>query len=98
MPGKNVTRVDLAEAVYRTVALPRHEAAELVGQVIDEICGTLAQGEAVKLSSFGIFTVRDKGKRVGRNPQTNVEVPIEPCRADTFNASPVLKAHVNSGK
>lgn len=98
MTSKNVTRMDLAEAVYQTVSLSRHESAELVGQVIGEICDTLAAGEAVKLSSFGVFTVRTKGERVGRNPKTNVEVPIEPHRSITFNASHVLKAHVNSDK
>ena len=95
MASKNVTRMDLAEAVYQTVGLSRHESAELVGQVIAEICDTLATGETVKLSSFSIFTICNKGERVGRNPKTNVEVPIEPRRAVTFSASHVLKAHVN---
>jgi integration host factor subunit alpha len=88
----------LAEAVYKTVGLPRYEAAELVGQFIDEICGTLATGETVRLSSVGIFEVRNKGKRVGRNPKTNVEVPIEPHRSITSSASPVFKARVNGSK
>jgi integration host factor subunit alpha len=98
MASRNVTRIDLAEAVYQTVGLSRHESAELVGQVIGKICDTLAAGETVKLSSFGVFTVRNKGERVGRNPKTNVEVPIEPRRVVTFSASHVLKAHVNSDK
>jgi integration host factor subunit alpha len=98
MASKNVTRIDLAEAVYQTVGLSRHESAELVEQVIAEICDTLATGETVKLSSFGVFTVRNKGERVGRNPKTNVEVPIKPRRAVTFSASHLLKAHVNRDK
>ncbi len=98
MASKNVTRMNLAEAVYQTVGLSRPESAELVEQVIGEICDTLATGETVKLSSFGVFTVRNKGERVGRNPKTNVEVPIEPRRAVAFSASPVLKAHVNRDK
>ena len=98
MASKNVTRIDLAEAVYQTVGLSRHESAELVEQVIAEICNTLATGETVKLSSFGVFTVRNKGERVGRNPKTNVEVPIKPRRAVTFSASHLLKAHVNRDK
>jgi hypothetical protein len=42
--------------------------------------------------------VRNKGERVGRNPKTNVEVPIKPRRAVTFSASHLLKAHVNRDK
>ena len=98
MASKNVTRMDLAEAVYQTVGLSRHESAELVGQVIAEICDTLATGETVKLSSFGVFTVRNKGERVGRNPRTNVEVPVEPRRSITFSASHVLKERMNGDK
>ncbi|WP_201840352.1 integration host factor subunit alpha [Microvirga zambiensis] len=95
MARTSVTRVDLAEAVYQQGAVTKDFAADLVGQVLDAICTTLEKGEPVKLSSFGVFTVRTKGKRVGRNPKTNVEVPIAPRRAITFRASPVLKAHVD---
>ena len=98
MAGKNITRMDLADAVYRDVGLSRAESAELVGQVLEEISASLAAGESVKLSGFGTFTVRNKAKRVGRNPKTGVEVPIEPRRVITFNASHVLEAHINGGK
>lgn len=79
MAGRTVTRVDLAEAVYQKVGLSGTESAELVGQVIGEICDTLAAGENVKLSGFGSFLVHRKGERVGRNPKTGAEVPIEPA-------------------
>jgi len=96
--SENVTRAELAEAVYQKVGLSRAESAELVRLVLEEISAALAAGENVKLSGFGIFTVRNKAKRVGRNPKTGVEAPIEPRRSITFNASPVLKAHINDGK
>jgi integration host factor subunit alpha len=95
MVRESITRVDLAEAVYRQAPVTKEYASDLVGQVLEAICATLENGESVKLSSFGVFTVRSKGKRIGRNPKTNVEVPIEPGRAITFSASPVLKAHIN---
>lgn len=49
----------------------------------------------MKLSSFGSFIVRSKGERVGRNPKTGVEVPIDPRRVMVFKPSNVLKAHIN---
>jgi integration host factor subunit alpha len=67
----------------------------LVSQVLGEITDTLAAGENVKLSSFGIFNVRDKRNQVGRNPKTGVAVPIEPRQIVVFIASRILKAHVN---
>ena len=55
----------------------------------------MVEGETVKLSSFGSFLLRSKGERVGRNPKTGVEVPIEQRRVMVFKPSNVLKAHMN---
>lgn len=95
MAGKTVTRADLSEAVYQKVGLSRTESAELVERVLGEICDSLAAGETVKLSSFGSFVVRSKGERVGRNPKTGIEVPIDPRRVMVFKPSNVLKAYIN---
>ena len=95
MASKTVTRADLSEAVYQRVGLSRTESAGLVETVLAEICDCLANGETVKLSSFGSFIVRDKGQRIGRNPKTGVEVPIDPRRVMVFKPSNVLKARIN---
>ena len=55
----------------------------------------LEAGESVKISGFGTFSVRQKGRRVGRNPKTGQEVPIMPRRVLVFRPSHVLKARVN---
>jgi integration host factor subunit alpha len=97
MTGRTITRADLTQAVYETVGLSQAESARLVEQVIREMSVTLVAGESVKLSGFGIFSVRQKGRRVGRNPKTNVEVPIEPRRSLTFSSSPLLRTRLNGG-
>jgi integration host factor subunit alpha len=63
--------------------------------VLGEIANALAKGETVKLSSFGSFSVREKGQRIGRNPKTGEEVPILPRRVLVFRASQVLKNRIN---
>jgi integration host factor subunit alpha len=90
-----VTRAVLAEIVYQRVGLSRTEAAELVQSVLDEISEAAERGETVKLSGFGSFVVRSKRERIGRNPQTGVEVPILRRRVMVFKPSNVLKAKVN---
>ena len=95
MGGKTLTRADLCEAVYREVGLSRTESAEIVERVLHEISDSLVGGENVKLSSFGTFTVRSKGGRVGRNPKTGEEVPITPRRVLVFRPSHVLRQRVN---
>ncbi|MBM3635998.1 MAG: integration host factor subunit alpha [Alphaproteobacteria bacterium] len=95
MAQRTVTRAELSEAVYQRIGLSRSESAALVELVLEEISASLARGDSVKLSSFGSFLVRDKGQRVGRNPKTGVEVPIEPRRVMVFKPSNIIKARVN---
>ncbi len=95
MAGRTITRAELSGAVYEKVGLSRAESARLVEQVLGEICDSLIAGKAVKLSGFGNFVVRSKGERVGRNPKTGVEVPIEQRKVTVFKPSNVLKAHIN---
>lgn len=93
--GRTVTRVNLAEAVYQQVGLSRKESAALVEMVLDEVTKRLVAGESVRLSAFGSFNVRHKGRRVGRNPKTGVEVPIRERRVLVFKSSNLLKARIN---
>ena len=97
MEGRTVTRADLSESVFQEVGLSRNESSDLVETILGEVVEALARGESVKISSFGSFTVRDKGQRVGRNPKTGQEVPILPRRVLVFRASNVLKSLINGG-
>ncbi|MGG5820895.1 integration host factor subunit alpha [Falsiroseomonas sp. HW251] len=94
---KTITRANLAEAIYAQVGLSRNESAALLETVLERMSATLEAGEAVKISAFGSFVVRQKGKRVGRNPKTGVEVPILPRKVLSFRPSQVLKAKLNPG-
>ncbi len=97
MESRTITRADLAEAVYEEVGLSRNESSDLVESVLDEVSNALIEGDNVKISSFGSFTIREKGERVGRNPKTGIEVPISPRKVLVFRASHVLKSRVNKG-
>lgn len=95
MAGKTITRVDLYAAVYEKTNLSRSESSTAVELVLKQISDTLASGETVKLSSFGSFSVRKKGQRIGRNPRSSTEVPIPPRRVITFKPSAILKHQLN---
>ena len=98
MENRTVTRADLAETIYEEVGLSRNESSELVESILDEMMEALVDGENVKISSFGSFTIREKGARVGRNPKTGVEVTISPRKVLVFKASHVLKDRINNGE
>jgi integration host factor subunit alpha len=95
MADRTLTRAHLGEAVYEEVGLSRNESTELVESVLNKISSTLVKGETVKVSSFGTFSVRSKGQRIGRNPKTGKEVPILPRRVLVFRPSQILKDKVN---
>ncbi len=97
MADKTLTRMDLSEAVFREVGLSRNESAQLVKSVLEHLSDALVRGEQVKISSFGTFSVRDKSARVGRNPKTGEEVPINPRRVLTFRPSHLMKERVAEG-
>lgn len=97
MSEKTLTRMDLAEAIFRDVGLSRNELADLVELVLKKMSDALVAGEQVKISSFGTFSLRDKNARIGRNPKTGEEVPIEPRRVMTFRPSVSMKERVAAG-
>ncbi len=94
MAKQTVTRASLAEKIYRDAGFSREEATRMVAKVLDEIAATLTKGEQVRISGFGTFNLLRKPKRMGRNPKTNQEVPIEPRRVVSFRASRVLKKRI----
>lgn len=93
-PG-SLTRAELSDAVHRQIGLSRAESAQLVEDVLNTISDALVAGQNVKISSFGSFVLRKKGLRVGRNPKTGVEVPIEPRTVLTFRPSQILRQSLN---
>jgi integration host factor subunit alpha len=95
MKGRTLTRAHLAEAVYQEVGLSRSESATLVDSILAEIGDSLVSEGIVKISSFGTFSVRQKGQRIGRNPKTGEEVPILPRRVLVFRPSQVPKDRIN---
>ena len=96
MAARTLTRADLSDAVHQQIGLSRADSAQLVEQVLDSICGALVKGQNVKISSFGTFMLRDKGRRIGRNPKTGKEVPIEPRRVLTFRPSQLMRDRINA--
>ena len=71
--------------------ISRREAATLVDQTLEIVKSTLASGEDVMVSSFGVFKVADKAERPGRNPWTGALLTIEPRKIVRFKTSTVLR-------
>lgn len=90
-----LTKAELANCVFEEIGLNKREAKDLVDLFFNEIRQRLANGEAVKLSGFGNFELRDKNSRPGRNPKTGEEIPISARRVVTFHPGQKLRNKVN---
>lgn len=93
-----LTKMDIAENLVHKLGIDKHVAKQFVEQFFEEIRKTLVQGEEVKLSGFGNFSVREKKARPGRNPKTGEDVAISARRVVSFKAGQKLKERVEKAK
>ena len=91
-----LTKADLADLLFEKVGLNKREAKDMVESFFEEVRIALESGDGVKLSGFGIFNLREKSQRPGRNPKTGEEIPITARRVVTFHASNKLKGQVDA--
>ena len=87
-----VTKDSLVEMVHNEIGLNKREAKELIESFFEQIKQCLEDGNDIKLSGFGNFTLRDKSPRPGRNPKTGEEVTISSRRVVTFKSGLKLKS------
>ncbi len=95
MQDRTLTRADLTDALHDEVGLTRQDCAGLVERTLGLVAEAMARGEDVKLSGFGVFQVRAKRERMGRNPKTGAPAAIHPRRVIGFRASQVIKARID---
>lgn len=89
-----LTKAELADMLFERLGLNKRESKDMIDDFFEEIRTALERGDDVKLSSFGIFQLREKKQRPGRNPKTGEAIPIKARRVVTFHASQKLKAMV----
>ena len=89
-----VTKMELANLLFDGLGLNKREAKEFVELFFEEIRSALENGDNVKFSGFGSFSVRDKPQRPGRNPKTGEEIPVSARRVVTYKASQKIKDRV----
>lgn len=90
-----LTKAEIVQVVVDNVGLNKREALEMVEAFFEEISASLEAGEDVKLSGFGVFQLREKPERPGRNPKTGETARVTARRVVTFHPSQKLKLTVS---
>ena len=81
--------------MYPDPRLYHRDFERVVNKVFDEISGSLARGDRVELRGFGAFSVRERDKRIGRNPRTGEAVDVEKKQLPFFKAGKTLRDRIN---
>lgn len=89
-----MNKTELVAAVSEKTGMTRKDAECAVNATLQTITECLQKGEKVQLSGFGIFEVKDREARVGRNPHTKEAIQIPATRTPAFKASKTLKDKV----
>ena len=88
------TKKDIVLKVSEKTKLKQTDVKRIVQETLDEITGSLTKGDKVELRNFGIFKVKTRKGRMGRNPRTGAEVPIPERKVVTFKPGLVMKKDV----
>lgn len=89
-----MTRLDIAKIVASEANLTQQKANDAVVVLFDTLKDALQQGERIECRGFGIFTVRARSPRVGRNPKTGEEAPISKGKTIKFKPGKEFKEQV----
>lgn len=98
MTVTTLTRADIIDSLVREVDFPRHQAGDFLEAALENMMEALIDKDVVKISSFGSFNVRQKAKRIGRNPKTGKEAVITPRRVLSFKPSQYMREKVQRRK
>ncbi len=89
-----MTKRNFAIKISEKIGVNQILVKKVIDEFLNEIIETLASGEGIELRNFGVFKVKNRKERIGRNPRTGEKVPIPPKRIVYFKVGKVLKERV----
>jgi integration host factor subunit alpha len=90
-----LTKADLIDRIFNSTDLPKTRSSELVDALLEIMKAALENGEDLLITGFGKFCVKQKGVRMGRNPQTGEQLMLKPRRVVVFKCSGTLRKKIN---
>ncbi len=94
-PPPLMTKRDLVLHISEETGLVQQQVLQVVQQTLDYITEALAKGETVELRNFGVFEVKVRKARIGRNPNDPAtDVPIPPRAIVKFKAGKEMRETV----
>lgn len=89
-----MTKRELVISVAEQLGFTQNEVSDVVQTTLDTITEALSQGDRLEIRNFGVFEVKIRDARLGRNPRTGDSVPISEKRIPIFKPGKALKEWV----
>lgn len=84
-------KADIVKQVAKELAVREHDALQIVDTIVDSLKEVIIKNGRLEIRDFGVFQVKERKGRVGRNPKNKVEYPIPPHRVVTFKSGKEIK-------
>ena len=89
-----MTKKDLVLAVAKETGITQVDVKRVVQRTLDNLVANLKEGKTIELRNFGVFKVRQRAPRRGRNPKTGEEVPVPPKRVVVFKPGLLMRQDI----
>ena len=86
-----MNKTELIAAAAERSGLTKKDTEKALNAALDAITAALVAGDKVQVSGFGIFEVKEREARMGRNPHTGEAMEIAASRVPAFKASKTMK-------
>jgi len=91
----SLTKPQIVATISEANGFTKQRSLEILEDLLEIVKSTLASGEDLLVSGFGRFCVKEKRRRLGRNPFTGEKMSITPRRIVTFKCSGRLRNDLN---
>ena len=89
-----LTKKDLVLTVARETGITQVDVKRVIQRTLDHLIESLKAGKTIELRNFGVFKVRQRAPRRGRNPKTGQEVPVPPKRVVVFKPGLLMRQDI----
>ncbi|MCF7886822.1 MAG: HU family DNA-binding protein [Candidatus Omnitrophica bacterium] len=86
---------DIVLKISQDTGIKQVVVKEIVQRTFDTILETLKEGKRIELRNFGVFRIKRRKRRIGRNPKTGEVVPVPERRVVTFKPGLEMKKYIH---
>ena len=91
-----MNKAELIAVVAEKSGLSKKDAEKAVNATIDAVTESLQGGDKVQLVGFGVFEVKERAARMGRNPKTKEQISIPASSVPVFKAGKAFKDAIDT--